>query len=227
MNNQSPVLAGRGLCKNFRIGNETLQVLKGVDFTLAGGESVAIVGTSGAGKTTLLSLLGGLEAPTSGEVRLLGEPLSSQSDGKRTSMRNRHIGFVYQLHHLLREFTAGENVQLPLLLGGARATEAREQAAAMLEKVGMGHRLAHKPAELSGGERQRVAIARALVNNPACVLLDEPTGNLDMRNAARIVELLLELCNRLATALVLVTHDQQLANQLDRKLHLVDGVLTS
>ena len=223
--NKAVVLACKDLAKSFRIGSETLWVLRGVNVEVCAGESISIIGASGAGKTTLLSLLGGLEQPTEGSVYIQGQCLSTQTDAKRTQMRNSHLGFVYQLHHLLPEFSATENVQLPLVLGGMGIAKAQTRAQEVLAQVGMEHRLRHKPAELSGGERQRVAIARALVNNPDCVLLDEPTGNLDRHNAQLIVELLLQVCQDFSTALVLVTHDLKLASQLNRHLQLVDGQL--
>jgi lipoprotein-releasing system ATP-binding protein len=200
-------------------------VFDGLDFAVAPGETVAILGVSGAGKSTLLHLLGGLDTPTSGEVYVAGQRMSALSNAARGQLRNKALGFVYQFHHLLPEFTALENVMLPVLLGGADVGKANAQAKELLEAVGLGHRLAHKPGELSGGERQRAAVARALVNKPACVLGDEPTGNLDEKTAAGVFALMLELNRAQKTSLVLVTHDRSLARRLDRTMELHEGKL--
>ena len=219
------VVRAEGLGKTYREGGLNTRVFEGLDFVVAPGETVAILGASGAGKSTLLHLLGGLDTPTAGEVYVTGQKMSALSDAARGRLRNGALGFVYQFHHLLPEFTALENVMLPVLLGQADVKQAGARARELLEAVGLGHRLEHKPGELSGGERQRAAVARALVNRPACVLGDEPTGNLDEKTAATVFELMLALNREQGTSLVVVTHDRGLARRLDRVLELHEGRL--
>jgi len=219
------VLSCRGVVRRFREGESTLEVLSGVDLEIAPAERVAIIGASGSGKTTLLQILGGLDRPTEGDVTVGGRSIARANEREKGELRNRYIGFVYQFHHLLPEFTAAENVAMPLLIRRVDRTQALESAAELLGRVGLGGRLAHKPGELSGGERQRAAVARALINRPKLVLADEPTGNLDAGNGEQVLGLMLELNRELETSLVIVTHDHDIAARMDRILTLEDGRL--
>ncbi len=220
------LLSCRAISKTYREGGLDTQVLNGVDLDVAVGEFVAIVGTSGSGKSTLLHILGALDSTSAGDVTLLGQSLLNCSANKQAKLRNQHIGFVYQFHHLLADFSAWENVAMPLMIGGVKPQQAQLQAQEMLAKVGLSHRLQHRPAELSGGERQRVAIARALINQPDIVLADEPTGNLDHNTALEIYDLLRTLNRDFGTAFLVVTHDQQLAHKMDKQYSMQDGVLS-
>jgi|TARA_B110000238_G_scaffold183386_1_gene209897 lipoprotein-releasing system ATP-binding protein len=225
MTENSTVVTCEQLEKTYSQGPQLVQVLQGVNLQVGRGERIAIVGSSGSGKTTLLNLLGGLDLPTGGRVTIAGKDLAQVDETERGILRNKHLGFVYQFHHLLGEFSALENVCMPLLIGNLSMTEAAERARVMLEKVGLDSRLQHKPSELSGGERQRVAIARALVTEPSCVLLDEPTGNLDRNTANEIHALMNYLNEKLEISFIVVTHDELLASSLERKFLLADGLL--
>lgn len=223
--NKEAVIQCQNVGKTYDDGSLKVEVLRNIDFQVASGEGIGIIGASGSGKSTLLHILGGLDKPTSGEVKIQGQGLNSLSQVAIGRLRNRHLGFVYQFHHLLPEFSALENVMMPLLVARKSRAEAQAAAAEILEKVGLGSRKTHRPGELSGGERQRAAIARALVTKPDCLLADEPTGNLDRKNATHALEMMLELKHELGTALIVVTHDEQLAKRFDRVLTMDDGSL--
>lgn len=223
MNNA--VISCHNLFKQFSQGDLAVPVLKGVNLTLAKGEMLSIVGASGSGKSTLLHVLGGLDAPTSGEIKILGQDIAHINEEARCRLRNSSLGFIYQFHHLLPEFSALENVAMPLLIRRIPNQEAYDRAADILQQVGLSHRLTHTPGELSGGERQRAAVARALVTQPACILADEPTGNLDRRTAEAVFDLMLELNHKVNASLIIVTHDSRLANRAQHVKQLVDGLL--
>ena len=225
LNESQPVLNAQGIAKTYQEGGLVTDVFKDLNFSLNAGEKVAILGASGSGKSTLLHVLAGLDSPTSGSVELSGETFSELNDVHRGKLRNKHMGFVYQFHHLFSELTAVENVMMPLQVRRVNRNLAKDKAVAILEKVGLGKRLNHKSSELSGGERQRVAIARALVTEPACILADEPTGNLDSASADHVLQLLVDLNTDFNTSLLIVTHDQDLANKMDRQVKIIDGQL--
>lgn len=219
-------LHAEDLCKDYHEGSgDELHILKNINLSITAGKSVAIIGDSGSGKTTLLNLLGGLDEPTSGSVSLNNKKFASLNEKTKCRFRNQHLGFIYQFHHLLPEFSALENVSMPLLIGGYSAKEAARQSEQMLQNVGLAARIHHKPGELSGGERQRTAIARALIHQPDCILADEPTGNLDKSNARQVLDLILDMKNEIHTALVIVTHDHHIAEQMDITYLLEDGIL--
>nr|WP_303803554.1 lipoprotein-releasing ABC transporter ATP-binding protein LolD [Snodgrassella alvi] len=227
MNNQEYIIECQNISKTYIDGKLQVPVLDNLNFKVAHGQSVSIVGASGSGKSTLLHILGGLDKPTGGSIRLMGKDLSTLSQNSIGKLRNQYLGFVYQFHHLLPDFTALENVMMPLLIGHKSKSEAEQQALIMLEKVGLQQRVMHRPGELSGGERQRAAIARALVTHPACLLADEPTGNLDRRNAQNVLDMMLDLQSEMNASLVVVTHDDELASRFDEVLTVYDGSLKS
>ena len=220
-------LETRKLVKHYRQGKLDVSVLKGIDLIVNHGDQIAIMGPSGSGKSTLLHLLGGLDEATAGDVLLDGVNIQRMSQAKLAALRNKSLGFIYQFHHLLAEFDAVENVAMPLLISGSSITNARKRATQLLERVGLGHRLHHKPAELSGGERQRAAVARALINNPQCILADEPTGNLDSASAEQLYQLMARLNKEMGVSVLIVTHDKRLAERMDTVLHMEDGLITN
>ncbi len=226
MTDENAVLQCRGVTRHFREGDSMLEVLSGVDLRIELAERVAIIGASGSGKTTLLQILGGLDEPSAGDVYVDGLSMAHTSEEEKAQLRNRYLGFIYQFHHLLPEFTAQENVAMPLLIRRMTKASAMDRAAGLLDRVGLGERLDHKPSELSGGERQRAAVARALITQPKLMLADEPTGNLDAGNGGHVLELMLKLNHEFETSLVIVTHDHAIAEQMDRVLVLENGVLT-
>jgi len=224
---ESVFLETRKLVKHYRQGELDVSVLKGIDLIVNHGDQIAIMGPSGSGKSTLLHLLGGLDEATAGDVLLDGVNIQCMSQAKLAAIRNKSLGFIYQFHHLLAEFDAVENVAMPLLISGSSITSARKRATQLLERVGLGHRLGHKPAELSGGERQRAAVARALINNPQCILADEPTGNLDSASAEQLYQLMARLNKEMGVSFLIVTHDKRLAERMDTVLHMEDGLITN
>ena len=224
--NDKKIISCQNISKRFKEGKLDVEVLRGITLDIHAGEKVAIVGSSGSGKSTLLHILGGLDLPSEGNVQVLNQDIAKLSDTERGVLRNKSLGFIYQFHHLLPEFTALENVAMPLLIGGAKVVDATDKASEILDKVGLGKRLNHKPGQLSGGERQRAAIARALVTRPQAVLADEPTGNLDHKTAMHIFDLMQGLNQEMQTAFVIVTHDMQLAEKMDKVYNLIDGVFT-